>query len=155
MLFRSILCAASSFELASIRQALARKGRQIQVFGTKWARTPDLMVFGGRTVEDVVLVSGMDMTSDSPKMARFRKAYATRYGEDPVFSAMYGYEAMQILAEAIRTAGKTDGPAIKQALLSARSYEGLYHEIVFDQYGDTVRPHYLYQVRNGAFVRLP
>lgn len=149
-----ILCSASSFELASICQALARKGRQIPVFGSMWARTPDLMVFGGRTVEGVVLVSGMDMTSDSPELARFRKDYTARYGEDPVFSALYGYEAMHILATAIRTAGKTDGPAIKEALLSIRSFRGLYDEVVFDQYGDTDRPYYLYEVRNGTFVRL-
>jgi len=149
-----LLCATSSFELASIRQALARRGRQIPVFGSMWARTPDLMVFGGRTVEGVILVSGMDMTADSPGLARFRKSYAARYGEDPVFSALYGYEAMRILASAIRKAGRTDGPAIKEALLSTRRYAGLYDEIVFDQFGDTDRPYYLYEVKNGAFVRL-
>ena len=150
-----ILCSASSFDLASIRQALARKGRQIPVFGSMWARTPDLMVFGGKTVEGVVLVSGMDMTSDSPELARFRKAYSNRYGEEPVFSALYGYEAMQIMAEGMRKAATLDGPAIKQALLSIRSFAGLYDEITFDQNGDTDRPYYLYEVRNGTFVRLP
>jgi branched-chain amino acid transport system substrate-binding protein len=150
-----ILCAASSFELASIRQAMARKGKQIPVFGSMWARTPDLMVFGGRTVEEVVLVSGTDMSSDSPALARFREAYTSRYGEEPEFGALYGYEAMHILAAALRKAGRTNGPAIKAALLSIGSYTGLYDEIVFDQYGDTDRPYYLYEVRNGAFVRLP
>jgi len=150
-----ILCSASSFELASIRQALARKGRQIPVFGSMWARTPDLMIFGGRTVDGVVLVSGVDMTSDSPELARFRKDYIDRYGEEPVFSALYGYEAMQIMAAAMHKARTLDGPAIKQALLSIRSFAGLYDEITFDQNGDTDRPYYLYEVRNGTFVRLP
>jgi hypothetical protein len=56
-----------------------------------WARTPDLVVFGGRIVKGVVLVSGMDMTSDSPELARFRIDYTASHGEDPVFSALYGY----------------------------------------------------------------
>jgi branched-chain amino acid transport system substrate-binding protein len=150
-----ILCSASSFELASLRQALARKGRQIPVFGSMWARTPDLMVFGGRTVEGVVLVSGTDMNSDSPALSRFKEDYISRYKEEPEFGALYGYEAMHILAAALRKAGKTDGPAIKDALLSSQSYPGLYDEIVIDRYGDTDRPYYLYEVRNGAFVRLP
>ncbi|MDX9959120.1 MAG: ABC transporter substrate-binding protein [Spirochaetia bacterium] len=150
-----ILCAASSFELASIRQALARKGRQIPVFGSMWARTPDLMVFGGKTVEGVVLVSGTDMSSDSPALARFMETYKSRYGEEPEFGALYGYEAMHILTAALRKAGKTSGQAIKTALLSIGSYSGLYDEIMFDQYGDTGRPYYLYEVRNGSFVRLP
>jgi hypothetical protein len=50
---------------------------------------------------------------------------------------------MHILASAIRTAEKMDCPAIKEALLSIRSFSGLYDELVFDQYGDTDRPFYL------------
>ena len=123
-----ILCSASSFELASIRQALARQGRQIPVFGSMWARTPDLMVFGGRTVEGVVLVSGTDMSSTSPALASFREAYLKRYGEAPEFGALYGYEAMTILATALRKTDKMDGPSIKEALISTHSYPGLYDQ---------------------------
>ncbi|OHD82790.1 MAG: hypothetical protein A3J97_06990 [Spirochaetes bacterium RIFOXYC1_FULL_54_7] len=107
----------------------------------------------GRTLAQEALRRGY--RTASVVLNIMNSSYTTRYGEEPEFGALYGYEAMSILAAAIRKARKTDGPAIKKALLSTRSYHGLHNEIVINKYGDTDRPYYLYEVRNGVFVRLP
>ncbi len=154
-----VLCAGSSFDLASIAQALASREFRIPLFGSMWARTPDIFGFGGRTLEGTVLTSGADANDPSPEVSRFREAYSARYGEPPGFAALYGYEAANVLAEAIRAVldggSRLDGPGIKAALLSLPSLPSLHGTLSFDRFGDTFRPYYLFEIRGEAFVRIP
>lgn len=149
------LCAASAYDLSSLSQALAARGVSLPLLGSMWARTPDLMVFGGKTVEGIVLAAGGDSEGTDPGLRRFVERYRERYGEDPVFSALYGYEAMRVLALAMAEARRLDGPGIKAALLARPAFPGIQGDIGFDRYGDTVRPYFLFEVKAGRFVRIP
>lgn len=150
----TVLCAASAFDLSSLSQALAATSASLPLLGSMWARTPDLMVFGGRTVDGIVLAAGGDSEGPNPELRRFVERYRERYGEEPVFSALYGYEAMRVLALAMAEARTLDGPGIKAALLARTTFPGIQGDIDFDRYGDTERPYFLFEVRAGRFVRI-
>jgi branched-chain amino acid transport system substrate-binding protein len=149
-----LLCAASAFDLSSLSQALVSMDAPVPLLGSMWARTPDLMVFGGKTVEGTILAAGGDSEGQNPELRRFVASYRERFGEEPVFSALYGYEAMQVLALAMAEARKLDGPGVKAALLARSTFPGIQGDIGFDRYGDTERPYFLFEVRAGRFVRI-
>ncbi len=151
----AILLSASAWDVANICQALAGAGASPLVLIPLWGRTDDLLAFGGRSVEGVVAVSGLDPDHPGEANRAFREAFRARYGEEADFGAEYGYEAMRIMAQALENARGLDGPAIKAALLSLEEPFTLQSPFRFDPYGDCDRPYRLSVVRDGRFEMLP
>ncbi|MBU0936351.1 MAG: ABC transporter substrate-binding protein [Spirochaetes bacterium] len=149
-----LLVAGSSYDAANIAQELARHGVSLPILVSMWARTDDLIVFGGKTVEGIVAAAGLDPEMINPQMDRFRDAFKKRYGEAPDFGAVYGYEATMVLAAALKSAKQLNGPGIREALRRLEPVAGLQGAIEMDQYGDSNRPYYLYQIRDGRFYRM-
>lgn len=149
-----LLCAGSSFDLASLRQAMVKKGTLLPTFASMWARTPDLVVFGGRAVEGVILAEGATLSSTNPAELAFRTEYKRRYGEEPTFASLYSYESMRLLALALEKAKKLDGPSLKAALQALGRFHGVVDLIELDRYGDTARPYSLTEVVDGVFKPL-
>lgn len=151
-----LVVAASSFDAGSIAQELALRGVKAPLFAAMWARTPDLFVYGGATVDGAVLVGAADAASDdaSPELRRFAEAYRARFGEAPLFSAVFAYESMLALAAGLRATRGASGPALKRALLELEAQPGLQGAIEFDAFGDVTRPYFIFEARDGRFVRL-
>lgn len=149
-----LLCASSSFDVASLRQSMVKNGTTVPTFASMWSRTPDLMVFGGRAVEGVILAEGASFASDNPAELEFRTEYMQRYGEEPTFASLYSYESIQMLALALKTAKKLDGPGIKAAIETLGPFKGLVDLIELDRFGDSARPYGLTEVTGGQFKPL-
>ncbi len=149
-----LLCAGSSFDVASLRQAMFKQENPLPTFGSMWARTPDLMVFGGRAVEGVILAEGATLSSENPAEMEFRTEYKRRFGEEPTFASLYSYESIRMLALALEAAKKLDGPGIKAAIETLGPFRGLVDLIELDRFGDTARPYGLTQVTGGEFQPL-
>lgn len=149
-----LLCAGSSFDVASLRQAMIKRGNPLPTFASMWARTPDLMVFGGRAVEGVILAEGATLSSETPVELAFRAEYKRRYGEEPTFASLYSYESIRMLALAISKAKKIDGPGIKASIEALGPFRGLVDLIELDRFGDTARPYALTEVVGGEFKPL-
>ncbi|OHD24834.1 MAG: hypothetical protein A2Y38_18780 [Spirochaetes bacterium GWB1_59_5] len=149
-----LLCAGSSFDLASLRQAMFKKGTLLPTFASMWARTPDLLVFGGRAVEGVILAEGAALSSTNPAEVAFRAEYKRRYGEEPTFASLYSYESIRLLELALKKAKKLDGPSLKAALEALGQFQGLVDLIELDRFGDTARPYSLTEVVDGVFKPL-
>lgn len=146
-----LLCAGSSFDVASLRQMMVKKNKLLPTFASMWARTQDLMVFGGRAVEGVILAEGATFASREPVELAFRNEYRRRYGEEPTFASLYSYESIRLLALALEKAKKLDGPGIKTALEALGPFRGLVDLIELDRFGDTARAYGLTEVTGGEF----
>ena len=61
-----------------------------------------------------------------PEVLSFIKDYKQEYGRDPenAFAAL-GYDAVGLIADAIKRAGDTDGAKLKDALAATRDYRGV------------------------------
>ena len=149
----SILLIAASVDAGAFGQQLLKKQVKLPVFMSMWAMTNDLIKQGGPGVENSYLLSLEDLSSTAERYIRFRQNYTERYGAQPTFSALLGYEAAQILFSALSQAPDTTTASLKQALLQQGRFTGLQGDFTVDQYGDTVRPYYLYTIHNGAFVK--
>jgi len=147
-----LVAACSSYDAANICQELSKRGNELPVYISMWAHTDDLFVFGGKTAERVIAVGGSDPRVPGAATRKFRQDYLARFGEEPDFSGIYGYEALKVLASAMKKARTLDGPGIKSALLGIRDFPGLQTPISFDEFGDCSRPYGIYKVKDGAFV---
>jgi len=123
------------------------------LFTSAWSLTEALIHNGGRAVEGILIVADYDDTSQAPALQEFRRLFRERYNREPIFAAAHAYEAMMVLAAALKiTGGSSRG--LKQALLSIKNFPGLVGEISFDRFGDVQRTEFLVTVRQGAFQTL-
>lgn len=89
--------------------------------------------------------------SKKPAFQEFQRNYKARFGRDPTFAGGTGYEAMLVLAPALKqTKGGAD--RLPEALKSIKTFEGPVGTICMDQYGDGVRARYRIIVQDGKFA---
>lgn len=88
---------------------------------------------------------------DSEKFKALQTEYQTIHEEAIVLSdrAAATYDAIQILAQAIETAGN-NGIAIQSYLNDFTGYDGLMGHTDFDANGDTTNGHSIYKISKGA-----
>ncbi|MFL5129090.1 MAG: branched-chain amino acid ABC transporter substrate-binding protein, partial [Microvirga sp.] len=70
---------------------------------------------------------------------------------EPEAYTLYSYAATQILAEAAKQAGSTDGKKVSDAMKSGKPFKTVIGDISFDKKGDITRPDYIMYVwKKGA-----
>jgi branched-chain amino acid transport system substrate-binding protein len=88
-------------------------------------------------------------TALAPKVQASVEAYRARFdGEVDVFAAL-GYEAAQVLLDAIQQAGLTEAAHVQRALLGS-AFQGWVGSITFDKAGQTQKNLALIQLEDGA-----
>jgi branched-chain amino acid transport system substrate-binding protein len=80
----------------------------------------------------------------------FEDKFKRKYNENPDAYAATTYDAVYIIAEAIRKGGYT-GPGIQKAMLQIKDFRGATGVTTFDQFGEVSKPYHQFIVRNGAF----
>jgi branched-chain amino acid transport system substrate-binding protein len=82
---------------------------------------------------------------------RFVEAYSARYHSEANGLAALGYDAMIVVADAIRRANSKEGPAIRDALAATRNVEGATGRISIDAERNAVKGAVILEVRENAF----
>ena len=149
-----ILSVASPYENGNLCQQLALLGSDLPVFAGMWAMTEDLLRYGGKTADRMRIAGAMDPTSKKQRFLEFGEEYKKRYGENPTFASVYSFEAVEVLASAMRRASSFEPADLKKALLSLGEIDGLQDRFSFDGFGDTDRGYLVFSVRDGAFHRV-
>ncbi len=111
-----------------IRQA----GVKIPILGEDGFDTPLLVKVGGKYAEGVLFTTHTSLESKDPRIVKFVNDYKAMFGHSPenAFAAL-GYDAMRVLAQAIKNAG-TDNPAkITEALENIHGFQGVTGEISY------------------------
>jgi branched-chain amino acid transport system substrate-binding protein len=81
--------------------------------------------------------SARDYVPDAnPQSIAFGKKYRDKWGREPDGRPAWVYDAVNLLAVALRNAGSTSPPAIRKALLAIQNQPGLGGAFSFDQNGD-------------------
>ena len=97
--------------------------------------TPDILSVAGDSANNVYFTTHalMDPDLGTDGIKTFITDYTTEYGHAPenAFAAL-GYDAMNLLADAITRAGSTDAKAIQQALLDTKDFPGITGAITFN-----------------------
>jgi branched-chain amino acid transport system substrate-binding protein len=94
-----------------------------------------------------------DFTTDASDATRaFSKRYRDKYGVNPDTFASWSYDAMQILATAIKAAGSTEPESVRSAILGIKGYKGLEGTYEFDENGDGLHGYNIVRNEGGKIV---
>ncbi|HEV7764414.1 MAG TPA: ABC transporter substrate-binding protein [Thermoanaerobaculia bacterium] len=92
--------------------------------GDGW-ESPKLIEIGGKALEGCFYSNHYHVDDPSPAVREFVQKYEERFGAKPDSLAALGYDSTKVLADAIKRAGTTDGPALRDAIASTKGYSGV------------------------------
>ncbi len=130
-------------------------GLDLPVLGVDAMGSDALMSVGGASVEGVVVPTPFHPHDVRADVQQFTARYLKRYGRPPDAGSALGYDAIWLLANAMRT-GKSTKPAdIAKALHALKDWSGTTGTFTFTPSGDLAeRPLAKMIVRQGKFEYL-
>ena len=104
----------------------------------------------------LVTIPGVAPEEYPPAGQEFLKVYEAEYGEkNPDRYAVYGYESMSLLLDAIKRAGENGGDraAVVEQLLATKDREGVFGTYSIDENGDiTLTPYGVYAIEDDQLA---
>jgi branched-chain amino acid transport system substrate-binding protein len=141
---------SSANDVALLAQFARQQGIQSRFFAPVSAHNQDLILKGGRAVENMQVLSIYNPENPYHNFQSFAQQYQQRYHQNPSYGAAYGFETVEILAHALR---QTDGTSqgLSQALLGIKQLPAVQGFLSIDDYGDIQRDLYIMQIKSGQF----
>lgn len=134
-----------------IRQA-RQLGITVPFIGGDGWDSPELVAVGGNSVEGCYFSNHFSNQSTDPKVASFVTAYRKKYGSDPDAISALGYDALYILADAMKRAESTDPAKVNAAIATTKEFPGVTGKITLDEHRNPNKAAVMLQVKNGKFV---
>ncbi len=148
----AVYLAAYAEDLAQMIAYLRDQGYKGTIFTTSAFAAPEIIARVGRPAEGVFLTqAAFDPDSEEPEVKVFVEAYRTKYQTEPDLFAVHGYDAMMVLAEALRRSGALPSE-FWSAVRSIRDFTGAAGTIQFDERGDVQKFPRVYVVNDGQLV---
>lgn len=112
----------------------------------------DLVKIGQDAVEGSYFSTHYNPGMTTPNSLKFVAEYRKRFdGKTPDAMAALGYDSAMILADAIKRAGTTDGPKVRDALAATKNFDGVTGVTTINEQRDATKPAVILQVKNGKF----
>lgn len=140
-------------EAANLVNQAKEEGLTTQIIGQEGYDSPKFIELAGPASEGVIITTDLNRDSERPMTRLFLEQYKAKYGIDADMVGASAFDAVQVLAYAIKTAGSTDPGAITQAIAGLKDFEDVASG-PFWNYTDkreVVRPVSSQIVRDGAF----
>src|SRR5437870_210636 len=122
-------------------------GIKVPLLGGDGWDSPKLSEIGGSAINGCYFSTHFSPQDKNPKVQDFVKKYQAKFHALPDGMAPLGYDAMTILAQAINTAGSTDGTKIRDALTNVKDYPGVTGKITIDEKRNATKSAVVLQVK--------
>ncbi len=128
-------------------------GLTAQIIGQEGYDSPKFVELAGPASEGVIITTDLNRDSDRPMTKKFLEQYKAEYGEDADMVGASAFDAMQVLAYAIKTAGSTDSAKITAAIANLKNFEDVASGpfLKYTAGREVVRPVGAQVVKDGAF----
>ncbi len=127
-------------------------GLNVPIFGGDGWESEKLTEIGQEAVEGTYFSTHYTPDAGGDKGKIFVEAYKKRYnGKLPDAMAALGYDSAMILADAIKRAGSTEGPKIREALAATKDYDAVTGKITINAQRDADKSAVILQVKGGKF----
>jgi branched-chain amino acid transport system substrate-binding protein len=135
-------------------------GLNVPLFGGDGWEGEDLVKIGQDAVEGHYFSTHYHPDVGSPKSKAFVEAYKKRWKNSdgtaklPDAMAALGYDSAMILAEAIKRAGSTEGPKVRDMLATTKDFDAVTGRITINDKRDATKAAVILQVKGGQFKYL-
>jgi len=92
--------------------------------GDGW-ESPKLIEIGGKALEGSFYSNHYHVDDPAPAVREFVQKYRDRFGATPDSLAALGYDSTRVLADAMKRAGTTDGPKLRDAIAATKNFVGV------------------------------
>lgn len=107
-----------------IAQQVKQQGiNSVMIGGDGW-ESPDLYTIGGDAVEGAYYSTHYSANTPSKETKAFVDAYKAEYGKEPDAFAALGYDATNVMLNAMKRAGSADKAAVKDKINSTVDFKG-------------------------------
>ena len=134
---------------------IARQARALGVaatlIGADGFDSSKLTEIGGEAVEGTYFSNHYSPDDPSPEVRKFVETYRKRFASVPDSIAATSYDAANLIADAIRRAGSTEGKRVRDALASTSGFRGVTGTISFDPDRNPVKGAVILRVEKGKF----
>jgi branched-chain amino acid transport system substrate-binding protein len=141
-------------EAGLIVRQMHDQGLKVPMLGGDAMFSSEFAGVAGSAAEGTLITFGPDATKN-PAAAEALKGFK-KNNIDPEGFTLYGYAAIQVLAEAIKQVGQPDPEAVAKLIHSGASFSTAIGPLSYDDKGDVKRMDFVfYESKGGKFVEIP
>jgi branched-chain amino acid transport system substrate-binding protein len=137
-----------------IMKEARKQGMKINLFGGDGLYSPTLISLGGSAIEGSMVYVGFSPEQPTPETAKFISEFkAANSGKLPGLFESQGYDAVTILADAMKAAKSIDPKVFRNQVAKTSNFKGVSGNITFRANQEPVKsPVYLLEVKNEHFA---
>jgi len=139
-------------EAALICKQARDLGLTVPFVGTDGWESAELIKIGGASVEGVYIGTHYSPENRAPHVVAFNDRFQKRWGGPSNALSALGYDSAMMLIDAIRRAGTTDGPKLRDALAATKNFPGVAGTISLDAQRNPTKSAVVLTVKNGKFT---
>ena len=113
--------------------------------------SPSLVDVAGASMEGNFFSNHFSAEDTSPAVQNFLVKFKAKYNEDPDAMAALGYDATNLLFDAIKRAGSTESAGLRTAIASTKNFPGVTGSITLDEKRNASKPAVILVVKDGKF----
>jgi branched-chain amino acid transport system substrate-binding protein len=140
---------------AGLIVAQARQlGIKVPLFGGDGWEAPELIQIAGSALEGTYYSTHFSAENDDPKVQKFVADFRAKYNETPDAMAALGYDSAMVLADAIKRAGSTTEPQLRDAIAATKDYVGVTGNTTLDAQRNATKSAVIITIKDGKFKYL-
>lgn len=139
-------------EVGVIAKQAKQLGIQQPLLGGDGWDAPQLWELGGDSLNGSFISNHYSVEDPSPAIQKFVGDFRARYNIIPDALAALGYDAMRVLADALKRSGTTDGPKLRDAIAATKDFQGVTGVITINSERNAVKPAVVLKLQDGKYV---
>jgi branched-chain amino acid transport system substrate-binding protein len=134
-------------EVGTIGRQARDQGIKVPLLGGDGWDSPKLFDSAGDALEGCYFSNHYSIENKDPRVQDFITTFKAKFsGKVPDAMAALGYDATKILADAIKRANSTDGPALRDAIAQTKAFPGVSGDITLDEKRNAKKPAVVLQI---------
>ncbi|WP_312423183.1 ABC transporter substrate-binding protein [Anaerospora hongkongensis] len=128
-------------------------GITVPILGGDAWDSPKLAELGGaQALNNTFFTNFYSVEDKNPVSNAFIEAYKKEYGQLPDSMAAMGYDAANLLVDAIKRANSTDSAKIREALAATKNFKSVSGDMALNENHDAVRGVVIMEMKDGKQV---
>jgi branched-chain amino acid transport system substrate-binding protein len=148
----AVLCSALYNEGGVILAQARKMGLKVPFIGGNGFNSPKVIEIAKGAAEGLIVATPWFGEKNDPKVKAFVAKYEKAYGKKPDQFAAQAYDALYIMADALKAAGSADRSKLRDALAATRNFQGVLGKFSFDAERDVVMEPNVLIVKGGKFT---
>jgi len=139
-------------EAGLITRQARQLGIKVPLFGGDGWEAPELLQIAKEALEGCYYSTHFSAESKVPEVQKFVQAYKAKYNNEvPDAMAALGYDSALVLVDAIKRAGGTSEPQLRDALAATKDFPGATGKTTIDPNRDASKPATIVTIKDGKF----